>query len=371
MSAGELEPTPRESLTAARLRRALRDIAEESPVRLDARGWVATARSRRRFGSFLPVGLAAALIVAVAGVSAFAVWTGNQPSSSSSPQSRPGHFDNGTFSFDYPTSWRTIAGDSEVLPPIHTFAVLGTGGWHANCYFGSNDAGCNGDTVDVSGGRVVVKVYERNDGPGDLCGPRAAPDATFGPNAVSEQRGGAVTWEIRRPGAEFGWLDNVFVEVTTDNPSELSNAESLVASFRWAPGVRSDGYCYQLDTPTPTPIASPPTKLSIYNGTTIVVTLVVNGTVIEIVPPRSREDPITGALPALPWNVETRSPSGRVLSTLVIRQGDYFQTTLPNGDTSTSGDFSRVDLSCGRLDVWQGIEPLGPVFSPGPSGDCV
>jgi len=110
--------------------------------------------------------------------------------------------------------------------------------------------------------------------------------------------------------------------------------------------------------------------LSIQNGTTIAVTLVVNGKVIEIVPAGGYEDPIKNELPGLPWDVETRSPSGQVLSSMTVHAGDVWQTTDPNGGGEEKGDAVRVDLSCGRLDVWSGPQPLGPMFRPGPSGDC-
>lgn len=120
---------------------------------------------------------------------------------------------------------------------------------------------------------------------------------------------------------------------------------------------------------TPSPSGTQMT-LSIQNGTTIAVTLVVNGKVIETVPAGGYEDPIKAELPGLPWNVETRSPSGRVLSSMTVRAGDVWQTTAPNGGGETKGDAVRVDLSCGRLDVWSGPPLLGPMFIPGPSGDC-
>ena len=111
--------------------------------------------------------------------------------------------------------------------------------------------------------------------------------------------------------------------------------------------------------------------LSISNGTTIPVTLVVNGVVVETVPPGGYQDPVTASLPGLPWTVETRSPSGRVLSTLPVRAGDVAYTTPDaSGMSSARGDGARVDLSCGRLDVWSGPPMLGPTFVPGPSGDC-
>ena len=109
------------------------------------------------------------------------------------------------------------------------------------------------------------------------------------------------------------------------------------------------------------------TKLSIDNETTVAVTLVVNGSVIEVIPPGGYEDPIKGDLPPLPWNAETRSPSGRVLSTLVVHAGDFWQTSMPNGEGAAKGDGARVDLSCGRLDLWFGPPMFGPMFIPGPS----
>jgi hypothetical protein len=112
------------------------------------------------------------------------------------------------------------------------------------------------------------------------------------------------------------------------------------------------------------------TTLSIENDTTIAVTLVVNGKVIETVPAGGYENPVKAELPALPWNVETRSPSGRVLSSMTVHSGDVWQTTDPNGGGEANGDAVRVDLSCGRLDVWSGPPLLGPAPDPGPSGDC-
>jgi hypothetical protein len=34
------------------------------------------------------------------------------------------------------------------------------------------------------------------------------------------------------------------------------------------------------------------------------------------------------------------------------------------------GDGNRVDLSCGRIDVWAGPPLLGPAPGPGTPGDC-
>ena len=102
--------------------------------------------------------------------------------------------------------------------------------------------------------------------------------------------------------------------------------------------------------------------LSVANGATVPVAVVVNGTLVETVEALTTEDPIHVTLPVLPWTVEARSPSGRVLATLTVSAADY--------GSSTSGKFARADLACGRLDVWSGPRVLGPAFSPDPSKPC-
>ena len=136
-------------------------------------------------------------------------------------------------------------------------------------------------------------------------------------------------------------------------------------------GVWMLGCVAPLSSPTAPPTISaavPP--LSISNGTTITVTLAINGVALETIEPGGYEDPVDVPLPALPWLVETRSPSGRVLSTMTVQAGDVVYTTPDASSRSSSrGDAVRVDLSCGRLDVWAGPPMLGPAFSPGP-GSC-
>jgi len=110
--------------------------------------------------------------------------------------------------------------------------------------------------------------------------------------------------------------------------------------------------------PTSTPILAP-MRLSIQNGTTIPVALAVNGTVVESVAPGGYEDPVKAPMPPLPWSVETRSPSGRVLSSMTVNAGDaWFTTPDPSGASEAKGDAVRVDLACGRLDVWVST-PMG------------
>ena len=102
-------------------------------------------------------------------------------------------------------------------------------------------------------------------------------------------------------------------------------------------------------------------RLSVANYTTIPVTLVVNGAVVETVAPGVAEDPVKAPLPPPPWSVETRSPSGRVLSTMTVKPGD---------SGGSFGDAVRADLACGRLDIWSGPPMAGPMFSPDPSRPC-
>jgi hypothetical protein len=101
------------------------------------------------------------------------------------------------------------------------------------------------------------------------------------------------------------------------------------------------------------------------NGTTLLVTLVVNGSAQRAVPPGSEVRVPAAELPPLPWSIEARMESGRVLASLTVRAGD-----VASGPGWSKGDGVRVDLSCGRLDVWSGPPLLGPMNGPGAPGDC-
>ena len=120
-------------------------------------------------------------------------------------------------------------------------------------------------------------------------------------------------------------------------------------------------------SPTPSGVAH---DLVVSNQTTLTVTLVVNGAVARTVPPQTGETVSTSDLPPLQWSVETRTQSGRVLSRMTVRAGDVWETNLPGGGREMNGDAVRVDLSCGRLDMWSGPPLLGPPPGPGTPGDC-
>ena len=117
------------------------------------------------------------------------------------------------------------------------------------------------------------------------------------------------------------------------------------------------------------PVGNSP-SLGVDNGTTLAVTIVVNGSRIETVPPKTQRIIGAGALPAMPWNLQALSPSGRLLLDLQVVAGSVSETTDANGETSMRGAGNRVDLSCGRLDVYAGPPLMGPMPGPGILGDC-
>jgi len=55
---------------------------------------------------------------------------------------------------------------------------------------------------------------------------------------------------------------------------------------------------------------------------------------------------------------------------MTVHPGDVWATTGPNGEGREKGDGVRVDLSCGRLDVWSGPPMIGPAPGTGSPGDC-
>jgi hypothetical protein len=114
--------------------------------------------------------------------------------------------------------------------------------------------------------------------------------------------------------------------------------------------------------------------LGIENGTPLAVTVFVNGKSVGTATPDVAMAPIDVLnLPPMPWTVEARAPSGRVLTTMNVKAGDVSATTDPSGNLETGGTIGRVDLSCGRITIWAGYsEPSGPA-PPSPAGspgDC-
>jgi hypothetical protein len=125
-------------------------------------------------------------------------------------------------------------------------------------------------------------------------------------------------------------------------------------------------------TPPPGSVVVPPDQmdLGINNGTTLPVSLVVNGTAVRQVDPGQAPVLTAAQLPALPWAVEVRSPSGRVLVGMTVRPGDVWTRQNADGSSEAKAAGARVDLSCGRIDIWSLIQMGGPAPGLGVPGDC-
>lgn len=111
-----------------------------------------------------------------------------------------------------------------------------------------------------------------------------------------------------------------------------------------------------------------PVGVDVSNETTLRITIVVNGVIVrDFAPGEATQTPITAeVLGPMPWQVEARTPSGRVLLTLLVHEGDVW-----SGPDENHGVAKRIDLSCGRLDLWAGPPLAGPMPLPGVPGDCV
>jgi hypothetical protein len=112
-----------------------------------------------------------------------------------------------------------------------------------------------------------------------------------------------------------------------------------------------------------------PIGLGVVNATDLHVSLVVNGAVIKTFAPGGADKTIyLSALPSLPWAVEARTASGRVLATMNVTAGDL----QPESGITSHGTESGIGLSCGQLYMWSGpTEPSWPAPEPGSPGDCL
>jgi hypothetical protein len=118
------------------------------------------------------------------------------------------------------------------------------------------------------------------------------------------------------------------------------------------------------------PESRPP--LGIANGTTMTIGLFVNGEHVGTYAPGSGVTIPGAGLPSMPWFVEARTSTGRVVTSMRVEPDQVTSTTFADGRSETTGAAARVDLSCGRLDVWAG-PPVGGPMPPshaGAPGDC-
>ncbi len=101
--------------------------------------------------------------------------------------------------------------------------------------------------------------------------------------------------------------------------------------------------------------------LNVSNESTMAVNLVVNGAVIETLNPGVADSLPASRLPGLPWAAEVQTAAGRPLINLIVHDGDVGKS---------NGVAHRVDLSCGRIDIWSGPPLGGPAPGPGAPSDC-
>jgi len=119
-------------------------------------------------------------------------------------------------------------------------------------------------------------------------------------------------------------------------------------------------------------VVTPPDRMrvEVSNGTTIPVLLTVNGQPGHPVPAGGRADLGLADLGPLPWTAQVRTASGRVLVALVVRAGEVWTQENSDGSGEAKSVGGRVDLSCGRIDIWSGVPMHGPAPGSGAPGDC-
>ncbi len=157
-----------------------------------------------------------------------------------------------------------------------------------------------------------------------------------------------------------------------------SLARSLVLALAVGGVVAACSSLPWLPTPAPMPVplgvkvVTPPERmrLEVSNGTTIPVVLTVNGAAGRPIPAGQRADLGLADLGPLPWAAQARTASGRVLVALTVRAGDVWSQQNADGSGDSQGDGARVDLSCGRIEIWSGVPMMGPAPGPGVPGDC-
>ncbi len=111
-------------------------------------------------------------------------------------------------------------------------------------------------------------------------------------------------------------------------------------------------------------------RLEVSNGTTIAVRLTVNGQPGRPVAAGQSLDVGVDDIGPPPWAAQVRTVAGRVLLELVVSAGDVVTQANGDGSRSAQGPGARVDLSCGRIDIWSGPPLMGPFPGPGTPGDC-
>ena len=112
-------------------------------------------------------------------------------------------------------------------------------------------------------------------------------------------------------------------------------------------------------TAVPSPTASLRVRVGVSSGTTMALSVALNGQHLGDISPTDTAAAFGPAsLPQLPWDIEVRSTSGKVLVSMTVQVQDVLSTALPGGGQVVTQRFERVDTTCGQLMVWTGeVEP--------------
>ena len=152
----------------------------------------------------------------------------------------------------------------------------------------------------------------------------------------------------------------------------LAGAAVALAGCSMLPWPSTPVEAVNPELPLGVQVVTPPDemRLGVSNQTAIPVTVEVNGVLVREMDPGGAEDLAADQLPGLPWVARVRTRSGRVLVELIVRAGDVWLRRNADGSTEAKGDGARVDLSCGRIDIWSGFQMGGPAPGSGVPGDC-
>ena len=123
--------------------------------------------------------------------------------------------------------------------------------------------------------------------------------------------------------------------------------------------------CGTNDAPALGPVPDAEMSLTANNQSDRALELFVNGGKIADVSAKSQPTFKAQDLPPLPWTAELRLPTGRTLLTLTVTSGSVVRTA--NG---SQGVGTRIDLSCGRIELYAVVPLGGPAQGSGRPGDC-
>lgn len=106
------------------------------------------------------------------------------------------------------------------------------------------------------------------------------------------------------------------------------------------------------------------------NGTQIDIGVFVNGQLVAKLSPGQSIDPSTTPMPPLPWRVEARSATGRVLGSTSVEPGGATCIPVEGGTERCTGALILVTLVCGRFEFFAGVVPALPAPLPGVGEPC-